>query len=199
MAASDHGSLPWVSGRTIGRVFQETVLSGDDRDALAFPRLPLCWSWRELGRRVDQVARALLRLGVERGEHVGIWSMNVPGVGRDPVRRRPDRRRARERQPGLPATRVGRRAGHGRRGDVDRRRAVQGLGFRRRWSSTLCPEAAAATTATGPRRSCPVCRRLIALATVAGAGLDYLGRPRSRDRAAPAAGAEASRGRAGQR
>ena len=38
----------------------------------------LRWSWRELDRHVSHVAAALLALGVEPGEHIGIWSMNVP-------------------------------------------------------------------------------------------------------------------------
>ena len=49
-----------------------------DRDAVVFPALGLRWSWSELDRRVDAVASALIALGVEPGEHVGIWSMNVP-------------------------------------------------------------------------------------------------------------------------
>lgn len=78
MVASEDGSLPWVSGRTIGSALEETVRNGDEQDALVFPRLQLRWSWRELGRRVDQIARALVALEVGRGEHLGIWSMNAP-------------------------------------------------------------------------------------------------------------------------
>jgi fatty-acyl-CoA synthase len=78
MPASQDGTEPWVSGRTIGQVLDRTVATVPDRDALVFPALGLRWSWRELGRRVEQVARGLLALGVEPGEHVGIWSMNAP-------------------------------------------------------------------------------------------------------------------------
>ena len=34
------------------------------------------WTYAEFGRRVDELARALMALGVERGERVGIWSTN---------------------------------------------------------------------------------------------------------------------------
>lgn len=78
MAPPDAGVVPWVSGLTIGAVLRETVRTGGDRDALVFPALGLRWSWTELGRRVEQAARALLALGIQRGEHVGIWSMNAP-------------------------------------------------------------------------------------------------------------------------
>jgi len=78
MPIANPGPLPWVSGLTIGRVLEQTVSAHPDRDALVFPALGLRWSWTEFGRRVERVARALFALGVARGEHVGIWSMNAP-------------------------------------------------------------------------------------------------------------------------
>jgi fatty-acyl-CoA synthase len=69
---------PWVWNQTVGAVLERTAGRFPDRDALVFPGLSLRWSWRELHERVDRVASSLLALGVERGEHVGIWSMNVP-------------------------------------------------------------------------------------------------------------------------
>src|SRR4051812_27408418 len=78
MRAVEEVPSPWVSGQTIGSVLDRTVEARVDCDALVFPGLGLRWSWRELGRRVDQVARGLIARGVSRGEHVGIWSMNAP-------------------------------------------------------------------------------------------------------------------------
>jgi fatty-acyl-CoA synthase len=71
-------SFSRVAGQTIGAVFKQIVDVERDRDALVFPALGLRWSWNELGQRVDRIARALLALGIEAGEHVGIWSMNAP-------------------------------------------------------------------------------------------------------------------------
>jgi fatty-acyl-CoA synthase len=70
--------VPWVWDQTVGGVLDQTARLYPDRDALVFPGLNLRWSWRELNERVNQIASALLALGVEPGEHVGIWSMNVP-------------------------------------------------------------------------------------------------------------------------
>jgi fatty-acyl-CoA synthase len=70
--------LPWVWDQTVGAVLDRVADRFPDHDALVFPQLSLRWSWRELDEKVDQVASSLLALGVERGEHVGIWSMNVP-------------------------------------------------------------------------------------------------------------------------
>lgn len=78
MPIANPGPLPWVSGRTIGSVLEQTVSAHPDRDALVFPALGLRWSWAEFSRRVERVARALFARGVARGEHVGIWSMNAP-------------------------------------------------------------------------------------------------------------------------
>ena len=78
MPNANPGPLPWVSGLTIGNVLEKTVSAQPHRDALVFPVRGLRWSWSEFGRRVERVARALIALGVARGEHVGIWSMNAP-------------------------------------------------------------------------------------------------------------------------
>jgi fatty-acyl-CoA synthase len=71
-------ATPWVDGLTVGEVLRATASAHPDHDALVFPRLGARWSWSELDRRVDAVASGLIRSGVEPGEHVGIWSMNVP-------------------------------------------------------------------------------------------------------------------------
>src|SRR4051812_24859546 len=78
--------IPWVEGRTVGGVLRETASRFPDRDAVVFPDVPgsgrsgggMRWTWAELDRRVDAVAKNLLLLGIEPGEHVGIWSMNCP-------------------------------------------------------------------------------------------------------------------------
>jgi fatty-acyl-CoA synthase len=69
---------PWVWDQTVGSVLHQAAERYPDRDAVVFPGLKLRWSWRELDERVNQVAAALVALGVQAGENVGIWSMNVP-------------------------------------------------------------------------------------------------------------------------
>jgi fatty-acyl-CoA synthase len=78
MAQDPETSLPWVADETVGSVLWRTAALHPDRDALVFPGLGLRWSWRELDERVDRIAESLIAMGVERGEHIGIWSMNVP-------------------------------------------------------------------------------------------------------------------------
>jgi fatty-acyl-CoA synthase len=78
MAQDPGNSLPWVVDETVGSVLGRTAGLHPDRDALVFPSLGLRLSWRELDERVDRIAESLIAIGVARGEHIGIWSMNVP-------------------------------------------------------------------------------------------------------------------------
>jgi fatty-acyl-CoA synthase len=78
MSGSVVEKTPWVAGETIGSVLRRAAREYPDRDGLVFPSLGVRWSWAELNRRVDVLAAGLLAVGVSRGDHVGIWSMNVP-------------------------------------------------------------------------------------------------------------------------
>ncbi len=70
--------MSWVDDLTVGGVLSRTASLDPDREAVVFPGLGLRWSWRQLNEVVDRVAEGLIHLGVGLGEHVGIWSMNVP-------------------------------------------------------------------------------------------------------------------------
>jgi fatty-acyl-CoA synthase len=69
---------PWVDGLTISRALQKTVESFPANDALVFPRLQYRRNYAAFQEEVHEVARALLAIGVERGEHIGIWATNWP-------------------------------------------------------------------------------------------------------------------------
>ncbi len=78
MTATGDEAVPWVDGETVGTTLRRTATRYADHDAVVFPALGLRWSWAELDRRADAVGAALIELGVGRGDHVGIWSMNAP-------------------------------------------------------------------------------------------------------------------------
>ncbi|MDT0500582.1 MULTISPECIES: AMP-binding protein [unclassified Halomonas] len=65
-----------LKGQTIGDCFDETVARFPDGDALISRHQGLRYTWKELQEAVDQAARALLAIGVQKGERVGIWSPN---------------------------------------------------------------------------------------------------------------------------
>ncbi|HEY4040087.1 MAG TPA: AMP-binding protein [Burkholderiaceae bacterium] len=63
-------------GETISAHFERAVARWGDRDALIVRHQSVRWTYAELKRRVDALARGLLSLGLEPGDRVGIWSPN---------------------------------------------------------------------------------------------------------------------------
>jgi len=69
---------PWVDGRTYAEVLAKTVAESGANDAVVFTKLGVRWTYREFLERVKRVARAFMAIGVQAGDHVGIWSTNWP-------------------------------------------------------------------------------------------------------------------------
>lgn len=69
---------PWVDGLTFGQVLEQTTERCAQRDALVFPQLGIRRSYADFHDDVRRAARGLLALGVEHGEHVGVWATNWP-------------------------------------------------------------------------------------------------------------------------
>ena len=63
-------------GATIGQMFDAMALEHAGREALVVPHQKVRWSYHELRRRVDDLASGLMRLGLEPGDRLGIWSPN---------------------------------------------------------------------------------------------------------------------------
>ncbi|PVZ43792.1 AMP-binding protein [Pseudomonas sp. CC120222-01a] len=61
---------------TIGQAFDATVARCADGEALVVRHQGVRYSWRQLAEQVDLHARALMALGVNTGDRVGIWSPN---------------------------------------------------------------------------------------------------------------------------
>src|SRR4051794_15636088 len=64
--------------RTIGDDFDRTVARHPRQEALVDVASGRRWTYAELGADVDRLAHGLLRLGVRRGDRVGIWAPNCP-------------------------------------------------------------------------------------------------------------------------
>lgn len=71
-------SQPWVEGLTIGQVLRQTAERFPDSDALVFPQFNTHLTYREFDQQVDAVARSLLALGLQHGDHIAIWATNWP-------------------------------------------------------------------------------------------------------------------------
>ncbi|WP_028627369.1 AMP-binding protein [Metapseudomonas resinovorans] len=61
---------------TIGAAFDATVAKFPEREALVVRHQGLRYSWQELAEAVDRHARALLALGLNSGDRLGIWAPN---------------------------------------------------------------------------------------------------------------------------
>ena len=63
-------------GSTIGDKFDEIAHRFADNDALIVRHQNIRWTYSELAKKVEQAAKALLAIGVTRGDRVGMWSPN---------------------------------------------------------------------------------------------------------------------------
>jgi fatty-acyl-CoA synthase len=63
-------------GVTIGDMFDAIVTRYSDHEALVARHQNLRYTYRQLREQVDRCARALMALGVAKGERVGIWAPN---------------------------------------------------------------------------------------------------------------------------
>ena len=70
------GSTQPLLGETMGACFDRIVERFGEREALVVRHQNIRWTYRELQRRANNLAAALLRLGLKPGDRIGIWSPN---------------------------------------------------------------------------------------------------------------------------
>jgi fatty-acyl-CoA synthase len=63
---------------TIGAYFDRKVAEAPDHEFVVYPDRDLRWTYRQFDERVDQLAKGLLAIGLEKGDHLGVWARNVP-------------------------------------------------------------------------------------------------------------------------
>lgn len=67
---------PPLLDQCIGQMLDRSAAAYPEQDALIVRHQNLRYTWSELRRQVDLVARGLLRLKVNKGDRVGIWATN---------------------------------------------------------------------------------------------------------------------------
>jgi fatty-acyl-CoA synthase len=70
------GGTQSLLGETLGACFDRIAARCGEREALVSRHQGIRWTYRDLKQRVDNLAVALLRLGLNPGERIGIWSQN---------------------------------------------------------------------------------------------------------------------------
>jgi fatty-acyl-CoA synthase len=63
---------------TLGNLLREKARLQPDHEFLVYADRDLRFTYAEFDRRVDELARGLLAIGLKKGDHVGIWATNVP-------------------------------------------------------------------------------------------------------------------------
>jgi len=86
MKVSDRSAVKWsyvsgtsdvpLLGLTIGDALDQTAARFPDREALISSHQNLRYTYRELRQEVDKAARALMALGLQKGDRIGIWAAN---------------------------------------------------------------------------------------------------------------------------
>ena len=69
-------TAPALLEETIGANLERTVAAHPDREALVEAASGRRWTWAELNRDVDALARGLIGAGIAQGDRVGIWAPN---------------------------------------------------------------------------------------------------------------------------
>ncbi len=63
---------------TIGGMLEQRAAEQPDHDFIVYPDRDLRWSYADFNERVDRLAKGLLAIGLDKGDHLGIWARNVP-------------------------------------------------------------------------------------------------------------------------
>ena len=63
---------------TLGTILDETVNAYPDNDALVYVDRDFRLTYRQFGNLVDELAKGLMALGIQKGEKVAVWATNIP-------------------------------------------------------------------------------------------------------------------------
>ncbi|MFZ5591067.1 MAG: AMP-binding protein [Bacillota bacterium] len=63
---------------TIGGLLDEMAARYPDNDALVYVEPPLRYTYQQFRDVCNQAAKGLMKIGIQKGEHISIWANNVP-------------------------------------------------------------------------------------------------------------------------
>ena len=64
--------------RTLGQWLEYWAETTPEKEYIVYSDRDLRFTWKQFNERVDNLAKGLLAIGVEKGSNVGIWATNVP-------------------------------------------------------------------------------------------------------------------------
>jgi fatty-acyl-CoA synthase len=69
---------PVLQSLTLGQILDRTIEKFPDNDAVVYDDRNFRLTYRQFGELVDQLAKGLMALGIQKGEKVAVWATNVP-------------------------------------------------------------------------------------------------------------------------
>lgn len=67
-----------LSNKTLSDWLEYWAENTPDREYIVYSDRDLRFTWKTFNKRVDNMAKGLIAIGVTRGDNVGIWAQNVP-------------------------------------------------------------------------------------------------------------------------
>ena len=67
-----------LSNRTLGQWVEHWAEVTPDKEYIVYSDRNLRFTWKQINERINDMAKGLISIGVEKGTHVGIWAANVP-------------------------------------------------------------------------------------------------------------------------
>ena len=64
--------------KTLGEVLREKAQANPNHDFIVYADRNLRFTYGEFDKRVDDLAKGFLAIGLKKGDHVGLWATNVP-------------------------------------------------------------------------------------------------------------------------
>ena len=63
---------------TLGGMLEKYASEIPDHEFIVYPDRDLRFTYKEFDKRTDDLAKALLYIGVKKGDKIGVWAKNVP-------------------------------------------------------------------------------------------------------------------------
>jgi len=63
---------------TLGELLEKWARETPDQEFIVYPDRNLRFTYASFDKRVNQLAKGLMAIGVKQGDKVGIWATNVP-------------------------------------------------------------------------------------------------------------------------
>ena len=63
---------------TLGELLEKWAHETPDHEFIVYPDRNLRFTYAQFNKRVDQLAKGLISIGVKPGDKLGIWATNVP-------------------------------------------------------------------------------------------------------------------------